>query len=80
MRPAQKTPVSLPWAPARASLSLVVSTRFEPNLRTTIVQAFARTLLDSPSKEAIAPGSSDARDSVPPLSMVALPKEGDLVG
>jgi hypothetical protein len=61
-------------------LSLAVSTRFEPNLRTTIVQAFARTILDSPSKEAVAPGSSDAPGSLPPLSMVALPKEGDLVG
>ncbi len=57
----------------------MVNSRFEPNLRTTIVQAFARTLLDAPSQQAIAAGSAP-RASVPPPSDLALPKEGDLVG
>ncbi|MEO7330654.1 MAG: protein kinase, partial [Minicystis sp.] len=56
-----------------------MTSRFEPNLRTTIVQAFARTSLDAPSKVPL-PAGSAPRVSLPPLSGVALPKEGDLVG
>lgn len=47
-------------APAPALLPIVVNSRFEPNLRTAIVQAFARTLLDAPSQQAIAAGSAPA--------------------
>ncbi|MFO0760607.1 MAG: protein kinase [Byssovorax sp.] len=56
-----------------------MTSRFEPNLRTTIVQAFARTVLDDSASSAPL-SESGGRASMPPISMVSLPRVGDRVG
>jgi eukaryotic-like serine/threonine-protein kinase len=79
--PSRSSPV-VPYLPTgRATIVPAVPT-FLPHLRTTMVQAFARTIVDESRKAP--PDSPQARlelvDSVAPPSATVLPSTGDLVG